>query len=137
MRPFARAPLAAPVLAAALAGGLWTAAAAAQVQQFRHDGAEVTLHLHDFLSAEDRALLEVVASTPEGLAVLLGDGGGHAAIALAPAEGMMRDGRPSASASAVGQLPDAAAARTRALDSCNAQRSGGAACVVVLEVAPR
>ncbi|MGY6633308.1 MAG: hypothetical protein ACXIU8_06135 [Alkalilacustris sp.] len=136
MRPFAHAPLAAPVLAATLAGGLWTAAAA-QVQQFRHDGAEVTLHLHDFLSAEDRALLEVVASTPEGLAVLLGDGGGHAAIALAPADGMMRDGRPSASASAVGQLPDAAAARTRALDTCNAARSGGAACVVVLEVAPR
>ena len=132
MRPilFATAALG---LAAALSGP----AAVAQTRDFRHADADVSLHLHDFLSAEDRALLETVASSPEGLAVLLGEGGGHAAIALAPDEGMVRDGVPSASASAVAQLADAETARTQALRMCNAARSGGADCVVVLEVAPR
>ncbi|MBK5926069.1 hypothetical protein [Rhodobaculum claviforme] len=122
------------VLAVALGAG---PALAADTRTLSHPTAEVTLHLHAFLSPEDRALLEAVAASPEGLAMLLGDSGGHGAIALAPGEGMVRDGVPSASAAAVGALPDAAVARARALEMCDAARSTRPDCAVVLEVAPR
>ncbi len=125
---------------ALLAGVIAAAPALAQgadSRMFRHDGADITLHLHGFLSAEDRGLLEVLAASPDSLDLLLGERGGHAALALAPSEGMVRDGVPSASASAVGALPDADSARREALAMCEAARGSGPACVVVLEVAPR
>lgn len=101
----------------------------------RGDGLEVTLHRHPGLAAEDRDMLQALAAQPAALAGLLG-ASGFAAIALAPAEGMIRDGVPADSATAIGQLPDAATARAAALEGCTAARRSGPACVVVLEVAP-
>ena len=127
-------------LLAVLAGGLAAAPLAAQdsaSRVFQHAQAQVTLHLHPGLSDEDRMLLEVLAGSPESLDLLLGQHGGHAAVALAPAEGMVRGGTPTDSASALGGLPDAATARAEALSMCNAARGAGPECVVVLEVAPR
>ncbi len=112
-------------------------AVAEQVQTFQHSNAEVRLAMPDALSGEDRALLEVIAASPEVLATMLDAAEGHAAIALAPAEGMIRDGVPPASATALGGLPDANTARREALRMCESARSRGPACVVVLEVAPR
>ena len=112
-------------------------AGAQQSQTFTHPNAEVRLTLPPELSAEDRSMLEIIATTPEVLATMLDSAAGYAAIALAPAEGMIRDGVPPASATALGGLPDAATARSEALRMCDAARSGGPACVVVLELAPR
>lgn len=106
-------------------------------QVIRHDGAEVTLHLPGFLSEEERSTLQMIAASPEALAAMLGAAGsGHAAIAVAPEEGLIRDGVPSASATAIGELPDAATARAEALRLCDAARATATGCVLVLEVAP-
>ena len=124
------------LLAASLAA-LPALVAAQQTQTFTHDAAEVRLTLPDTLSEEDRSLLEIIAATPDVLATMLDTAAGHAAIALAPAEGMIRDGVPPESATALGGLPNADAARREALRMCEAARRDGPACVVVLEVAPR
>jgi hypothetical protein len=79
----------------------------------------------------------VVGESPDALALFLPAGEGFGAIALAPADGFIRDGLPVASAAAVAELPDIAQAREAALAQCNTARTGGAACVIVLEVAPR
>lgn len=100
------------------------------------DGVRITLHLHPFLRADEVELLRQIGASADAALALLGGAGGHGAIAVAPAEGFMRDGQPGASATALGQLPDAAAARSAVLDACNAVRRGGAACVVVMEAAP-
>jgi hypothetical protein len=123
--------------ALALLGGAGGAAAQGVPTEVTRLGtSEVTLHLHPALAAEDRDLLRVIAGSADALAAMVGSAGGHAAIALAPAEGLMRDGAPSASAFAIGQLPDAAAARRAALEGCAAARQRGPDCVVVLEIAP-
>ena len=129
----------AAALAAVFAATIWAAQATAQAvptEVTRFADAEVTLYLHPFLTDNDRMLLEIMASNEQTLQAFLGEGGGHAAMALAPAEGLMQGDAPAASATAVGQLPDAETARSRALEECDAARSGGAACVVVIEVAP-
>ncbi len=128
------------ILAAAPAGPGWATGALAQsvpTEVTRTAGAEITVHLHPFLTDEDRATLQVIAATPAALEALLGESGGHAAIALAPEEGLMRDGVPADSAIAVGQLRDAAAARREALEGCDAVRRSNSACVIVLEVTPQ
>lgn len=103
----------------------------------RVSGAEVTRHMHGFLNAEERALLQVVATTPAALEVILGAAPeGHAAMAVAPGEGLLRGGVPVDSAQAIAGLEDRAAARAAALEGCEALRQSGPACVVVLEVAP-
>jgi hypothetical protein len=68
--------------------------------------------------------------------MLLGPGGDYAALALAPADGLLAPEGVAGSAQAVAQLPDAATARARALALCDEARQGGQACAVVLEVAP-
>jgi hypothetical protein len=123
-------------LAIAGLGATGAAAQAVPTEVTRLDGAEVTLYLHSFLSAEDRTLLSVIAGSPDAMAALLGDAGGHAAIAVAPAEGFVRNGVPADSATAIAQLPDAATARREALETCNAMRRQGPDCVLVLEVIP-
>lgn len=128
--------LGALALGAALGALAW-GAAAQQTQTFTHDSAEVRLTLPDALSAEDRSMLEIIAATPDVLATMLDTAAGHAAIALAPGEGMIQDGVPPASATALGGLPNAESARREALQRCEEARRGGPACVVVLEVAPR
>lgn len=127
-------------LALVMAGGLALAGASlaqATPQEVAVvDGLEVTLHLHDFLQPEEVQILRQIAASAEAVLALLGGAGGHGAIAVAPVEGFLRDGQPGASATALGQLSDADTARSAALESCNAARRGGAACVVVMEAGP-
>ena len=99
-------------------------------------GSAVSLHLHPFLTAEELATLRLVASNDQALSLFVTSRTGHAALAMAPAEGFVRDAKPVASAVALGDLPDAATARTAALAACNKARKAGSPCVVVLEVAP-
>lgn len=98
--------------------------------------AQVTLHLHSFLTAEEQATLRVVATNEQALALFVTRPGRHAAIAVAPAEGFVRNGQPVASAMAMSDLPDTDRARAAALESCEKLRKSGPACVVVLDVAP-
>ena len=134
--------------------GLWTAAAlmaagagvagvgaalaqdAAAREVTRADGVEITLHRFDWLRADDLATLQAIAQSAEAREMLLGPGGDFAALALAPADGLLSPDGVAQTAQAVAQLPDAETARTRALELCNGARQGGAACAIVLEVAP-
>jgi hypothetical protein len=101
------------------------------------NGAKVVLHVHPFLDATELATLRLVLTNPQALALFLPDNKGFAAIAVAPDEGFIRAGAPVASASALGGLPDAAAAATQATAACDAKRAAsGQACVLVLEVGP-
>lgn len=101
----------------------------------------VTIHLHPFLTEEEISLLRLVATNADALALFVPEPGGHAAMAVSPDEGFVRDGAPVASAIAVGQLADSAAARASATEQCNAarqkQRKRDPECVVVLEVVPK
>ncbi|WP_162300767.1 hypothetical protein [Alkalilacustris brevis] len=128
--------LAAGTLVVTAAAGAW--AQPPEQEVFRGDGAEVTLHLHGFLTQEELLILRQIAASPEARLALLGETeDGHAAIALAPDEGFIRDGAPANSAAALSGLPDAAAAQAAAMAACEGARAGGGAdCVVVLEVAP-
>ncbi len=104
---------------------------------FTLDAVDVTLHLHPFLTDEEATTLRVVGQSPDALALFVPASSSFGAIALAPDEGFIRDGMPVDSASAVADLPDATQARDAALMECNAARTGGPACVIVLEIAPR
>jgi len=99
-------------------------------------GSAVSLHVHPFLTEEELATLRLVASNDQALSLFVTSRTGHAALAVSPEEGFVRDGAPVPSAVALGDLPDAAAARTAALAACDAARKAAAPCVVVLEVAP-
>ena len=109
----------------------------AQAEQYQLEGAAVTILPHGFLSEEELQTLRLVGQNSDALMVFLPEAGGHAALAVAPDEGFVREGMPVDSASAISGLPDIETARAAALDACNAARSGGAACQVGLEVAPR
>ncbi len=104
---------------------------------FSLDAVNVTVHLHPFLTEEETTTLRFVGQSPDALALFLPAGTSFGAIALAPDEGFIRDGMPVDSATAVADLPDEAQARDAALLECNAARTGGPACVIVLEIAPR
>lgn len=102
------------------------------------NGAKVVLHVQPFLDATELATLRLVLSNADALSVFMPKAGGYAAMAVAPDEGFLRNGQPVASATALGGLPDAKAAATAALAACDQKRKpGGAACVLVLEVAPK
>lgn len=101
-----------------------------------NDGSAVRLYLHPFLTAEELATLRLVASNDQALSLFVTSRTGHAALAVSPEEGFVRDGKPVASAVALGNLPDGAAARTAALSACDKARTAASPCVVVLEVAP-
>ena len=101
---------------------------------------KVTLHVYPFLDSTELATLRLVMTNAQALALFLPKGAstGFAAIAVAPAEGFIRSGKPVPSAAALGGLPDAKTAAAEATRACDAHRKpGGAACVVVLEVAPK
>lgn len=128
------------IKAGLVVGGLMVAAMAqaqeVPVETAINSGATVSLHMHPFLSPEEVATLRLVASNDQALSLFLTSRTGHAALAMSPDEGFVRDGKPVASAVALGDLPDAAAARTAALAGCDTARKAKAPCVVVLEVAP-
>lgn len=99
--------------------------------------AQITLHVHDFLKDDELAALRLVLVNSDALALFVPKSGGHAAMAVSPDEGFIRDGALVKSAVALADLPDAATAQTEAVKACDALRKGKAACVVVLEVAPK
>jgi len=122
---------------AALLAAVPVVAQTVPTEVFTLDAVDVTLHLHPFLTDEESTTLRVVGQSPDALALFLPAGNSFGAIALAPKDGFIRDGQPVDSASAVADLPDAAQARDAALMECNAARTGGPSCVIVLEIAPR
>lgn len=98
--------------------------------------ANVRLYLHPFLAPDEVATLRLVMTNEQALALFVPNSSGFAALAAAPAEGVIRDGSPVASAIALAEMPDAAAAAKAATAACDAARKTDAACVVVLEVSP-
>ena len=118
---------------------LATAAQAQQtmVETYHQDGAEVRVVLHPFLTDEETMTLRLVGQTPEALALFVSEGPGFSAMAVAPEEGLVRDGAPVASAIALSGVESADTARQAATEACDAARSTNTPCAVVLEVAPR
>ncbi len=96
----------------------------------------ITLHLHPFLTEEELTTLRLVMTNEQALSLFVPGKLGHAALAVSPDDGFIRVGAPMGSATAVADLPDAAAAATAALAGCDAAKQGEAPCVVVLEIAP-
>ncbi|WP_431300084.1 hypothetical protein [Tabrizicola sp. BL-A-41-H6] len=96
----------------------------------------ITLHLHPFLTEEELATLRLVMTNEQALSLFVPGKLGHAALAVSPDDGFIRVGAPMGSATAVADLPDAAAAATAALAGCDAAKEGKLPCVVVLEIAP-
>lgn len=130
-----RAVLSAAVILG-LAGAAVAQAQSVPVETGANGGSMVTVHLHPFLTEEEVATLRVVASNEQALALFVTSQTGHAALAMSPDEGFVRNGTPVESAVAMGDMPDAEAARAAALQGCDAARKGASPCVVVLEVAP-
>lgn len=97
---------------------------------------QVTIYDHAFLSAEERATLELVARNEQALALFVTKPGRYAAMAVSPEDGFIRGGQPVASASALSDLETRDQARAAALKTCNAARKGKKDCLLVLEVAP-
>ncbi len=126
-------------LVCGLAMVLASGAPAQQIQseQYQLDGVLVTILPHDFLSEEELMTLRLVGQNRDALSIFLPQGDGFAALAVAPNEGFVRAGQPVDSAHIMAGLPDVSAARAAALAECNGARSGGPACEIVLEVAPR
>ncbi|MGY6549497.1 MAG: hypothetical protein ACXIU7_10905 [Roseinatronobacter sp.] len=120
-----------------LAASELAAQPAGPAESFELDGVRVTIFAAPFLTEEELQTLRVVGQNRDALSIFVPEGDGYAAIAIAPAEGLVRNGIPANSAMAIAGLPDIATARARALEGCNALRSGGGVCEVVLEVAPR
>ena len=130
-------------LAGPLAGPLaaQTPAEAVPVEGAVLGASTIRLHLHPFLAPDELAMLRLVLTNEQALAIFVpqtdGATGGHAALAAAPAEGVVRAGQPVASAIALAGLPDALAADEAARAACDAARDpAGAACVTVLSIAP-
>lgn len=101
-------------------------------------GSSITLHLQPFLTEVEISTLRVVMTSPDALALFVPDSSkGYAALAVSPDDGFLPAGVPAASAQAIGGLPDAALAAKDALAACDKLRKGAAACVLVLEIAPK
>lgn len=99
-------------------------------------GSTVTLHVHGFLTEQELATLRVIGTNEEALKLFVVSDKGHAAIAVSPEDGFIRDGAPVASAIAVADLPDAETAKADALAACDAARNGASPCVILLQVSP-
>lgn len=96
----------------------------------------ITLHLQEFLRADEVATLRLVMTNEQALSLFVPGKAGFAALAVSPEDGLIRDGVPVPSAVALGDMPDAAMAAANAVAACDAARVGKAGCVVVLEIAP-
>lgn len=125
---------------AILALGLASVAAAQDVKTEMAElgGFSITLHLQPFLTEVELATLRVVMTNPDALALFVPDASkGFAALAVSPDDGFLPAGAPAASAQAIGGLADTATAAKDALAACDKVRKGAAACVLVLEIAPK
>ena len=124
----------------AMAMALATAGAAEAVKTETAElgDSSITLHLQPFLTETELATLRVVLTNPEALAIFVPDSSkGYAALAVSPDDGFLPAGAPAPSAQAIGGLPDQATAAKDALAACDKLRKGEAACVLVLEIAPK
>jgi hypothetical protein len=124
------------LFAAGLALLISPAFADVAVEKSVNGESSVTLHVQPFLDATELATLRLVATNKDALALFVPSSKGYAALAAAPEEGFVRNGAPVASAVALSDLPDAATASAEALKACNAARTSGADCVLLLEVGP-
>jgi hypothetical protein len=128
-------------LAALLAGAGAAGPAAAEVPPVESaviGEARVSVHGFAFLTEEEAAALKLVLVNEAALALFVPEGqGGHAAMAVSPDDGFIRDGGLVPSAVAIAGMASAEEAAAAALAGCEAARKGAAACVVVLEVAPQ
>jgi hypothetical protein len=124
----------AAVLGLGLAGGAAAQEVATEVSTL--GGSTVTLHVHGFLSEQELSTLRLIGSNEEALKLFVVSDKGHAAIAVSPEDGFIREGAPVASAIAVADLADAETARTEALAACDAARKGASPCVILLQVSP-
>ena len=123
-------------LAAALAlAGTMGTAQPVPTETAELQGAQVTLHLHPFLTAEELATLRVVMTNTDALALFVPAGSGFAALAVAPREGFVRNGLPVESAQAIGGATSAELAASGARAACDGLKGRGPDCVTVLEVA--
>ena len=124
----------------ALSLGLASALAADEVKTEVAELGEssITLHLQPFLTEVELSTLRVVMTNPDALALFVPDASkGFAALAVSPDDGFLPDGAPAASAQALAGLPDAVTAAQDALAACDKLKTGEAACVLVLEIAPK
>ena len=68
----------------------------------RLGNAEITLKLYDFLTPEELTTLRLVMTNQQALEIFLPSGqGGHAALAVSPDAGFIREGKAGAAAGAV------------------------------------
>jgi len=112
-------------------------AAAVPSEVHRLGDRRITLYQHPFLTAQETAALGAMAANEQALThFVAGNRQNHAAIAVAPRDGFVRNGRLAASAFAIADLPSAEAARDAAIAGCERARRRGPGCVVVLEVSP-
>lgn len=111
-------------------------AEAVPVEEAALGASTVRLYAHQFLQPDELATLRLVMTNEQALALFVPDASGFAALAASPGEGVIREGVPVASAVALAQMPDAAAAAKAATAACDAARTSEEACVVVLEIAP-
>jgi hypothetical protein len=106
------------------------------IEEARLGASQVRLYVHPFLSPDELATLRLVMTNEQALALFVPGTNGFAALAASPSQGVIRDGKPVASAIALADLPDAAAAAKAATAACDGARGEGDPCVVVLEIAP-
>ena len=97
----------------------------------------VTMYVQPFLTEEDLAILRMVLTSQDALALFVPEPNGFAAMAASPDDGFVKDGVPSVSVVALGGLPDAATASADAVEGCQKAKQGTADCVVILEIAPK
>lgn len=97
----------------------------------------ITITLHPFLSDEDLTVLRFIASAPEALALFITSNDGHAAIAVSPDEGFVKDGAPTAGVGALGGLPDAETAARDAVAACQKSATTPTPCQVILQISPK
>lgn len=94
---------------------------AARQMLYRPDRAEVAIYPDPALDEQGRTILTQI----------LRDQKYYAAVAMAPDEGIM-----SEALIAAANYHDVGTARSAALDQCNARRTGGRACVIIMELRP-
>ncbi|NJM83676.1 MAG: hypothetical protein HC844_15510 [Tabrizicola sp.] len=73
----------------------------------RLGASSVTLYPYGFLTEEELTTLRLVMSNEQALALFVPERSGFAALAVSPDDGFIRNGAPVASASALGNMPDA------------------------------
>lgn len=106
-------------------------------ERYHMDGVEISVLAHGFLLEDELMTLRLVGQNRDALALFVPEGPGYAALAIAPAEGFVRDGVPVDSAIAMSGLQDLESARAAALHACDDARQTDDSCVIALEVAPR